>query len=438
MEGSLSTTVKDEECLNSSSCLFKYVNSKYSITVINKNEGEASKIVEEIIKKTKTDEPITIIDLAAVYDQYLNWTKHLPRVFPFFAIKSCDVYCILDLLSQLNCGFDVASKNEINLVKKLGVDKSRLIYTNPSKQVSHLLTAKENGITRLTVDSPYEMEKISQYYPDAELFIRIKTNGVGTTWSNFSSRFGCLATDYEEFILKAKSLKLKVVGVSFHVGYRSSCPETYYDALTKALNLIEIAEKHDYVIQYVNIGGGYPGYSWDVGVEFSEIAKKINEGIDMISSKYKEVKFIAEPGRYMVSRSMILLLQVIGKKKSTTDEFDWFYTITQGHYGMFRGTVEDEPNNNIRHFKKLGVKYRSKFYGPTCDSYDVVKICDIEELDIGDYIYFVNCGAYFFTCASSFNGFCDREDHLIWRQDSLDGDCHLPIKNKVQNNLDNI
>jgi ornithine decarboxylase len=124
---------------------------------------------------------------------------------------------------------------------------------------------------------------------------------------------------------------------------------------------------------------------------------------------------------------MILLLQVIGKKKSTVEGFDWYYTITQGYYGMFRGSVDDEPNNNVRHFKKSGEKFRSKFYGPTCDSYDLVKDCDIEELDIGDYVYFVNCGAYFFTCASGFNGFCDREEHLIWRTDSLSGDCHSPI-----------
>jgi ornithine decarboxylase len=426
MEASLEINEKDEVGgSNNTNNLLKYLRSKYTISEIKFDEGKASSIVSQIIKTTETDEPITIIDLAAIYDQYLNWNKYLPKVYPFFAIKSCDVYCILDLLSQLNCGFDVASKNELKLVKKLGVDKSRLIYTNPSKQISHLLYAKENSITRLTVDSPFEMEKISKHYPEAELFIRIKTNGVGTTWSNFSSRFGCLTSDYEILILKAKSLKLKVIGVSFHVGYRSSSPETYFDSLSKSLSLIEIAEKNDFKIQFVNIGGGYPGYSWDVGVEFSEIAKKINEGIDLINLKYPEVQFIAEPGRYMVSRSMILLLQVIGKKQSTVDGFDWYYTITQGHYGMFRGSVEDEPNNNIRHFKEHGKKFKSKFYGPTCDSYDLVKICDIEELDIGDWIYFVNCGAYFFTCASGFNGFSEREEHLIWRNDSLEGDCHL-------------
>jgi len=49
---------------------------------------------------------------------------------------------------------------------------------------------------------------------------------------------------------------------------------------------------------------------------------------------------------------------------------------------------------------------KSSLFGPTCDSIDVVcKDIDLPELDIGDWLYFLNMGAYTLASASSFNGF---------------------------------
>lgn len=50
--------------------------------------------------------------------------------------------------------------------------------------------------------------------------------------------------------------------------------------------------------------------------------------------------------------------------------------------------------------------YSSTVFGPTCDSMDVIsRSVLLPKLDIGDWLYFQNMGAYTCAAASSFNGF---------------------------------
>jgi len=48
----------------------------------------------------------------------------------------------------------------------------------------------------------------------------------------------------------------------------------------------------------------------------------------------------------------------------------------------------------------------STFFGPTCDSIDVVAKCvPFCNLEIGDWVYFSSMGAYTVAAGSTFNGF---------------------------------
>ena len=44
------------------------------------------------------------------------------------------------------CGFDVASENEMKSVIQRGVDKSKLVYANPTRPMGHLKYARENQV----------------------------------------------------------------------------------------------------------------------------------------------------------------------------------------------------------------------------------------------------------------------------------------------------
>lgn len=80
---------------------------------------------------------------------------------------------VLEVLATFGIGFDCASKNEIQKVLNLGVDKSRIIYANPNKFISHIRYAAEMDIRVMTFDNESELHKIQKYFPNARYVINI-------------------------------------------------------------------------------------------------------------------------------------------------------------------------------------------------------------------------------------------------------------------------
>ncbi len=135
----------------------------------------------------------------------------------------------------------------------------------------------------------------------------------------------------------------------------------------------------------------------------------------MIKDAIKEAKFddtvtfIAEPGRFFVSSSHTLVVNVIGKKENAEKEF--VYYLNDGMYGSFNCVHFDHAKPIICPFnERNGKLYKSKIFGPTCDSMD--KISDeifLPELAIGEWCYIENFGAYTCAAASTFNGFTNTQ-----------------------------
>jgi len=61
-------------------------------------------------------------------------------------------------------------------------------------------------------------------------------------------------------------------------------------------------------------------------------------------------------------------------------------------------------------------KYISKVFGPTCDALDVIAAnMYLPQLNIGDWLFFPDFGAYTVAASSTFNGFTTVKMHYIWR-----------------------
>lgn len=65
------------------------------------------------------------------------------RVYPLPPSRSTAVKCnndpvVLAVLASLGCGFDCASRAEMQSVLDLGVAPDKIIYANPCKQNSHI------------------------------------------------------------------------------------------------------------------------------------------------------------------------------------------------------------------------------------------------------------------------------------------------------------
>jgi ornithine decarboxylase len=392
----------------------------YNVKLFN-NDDDILDIIKTFLDNNNSNSAFHIVDLGAVIKQYERWQSLLPTVRAFYAQKSNPNDAIITLLNKLGAGFDCASKGEIAQALNLGVDPSNIIFANPCKESSHLQYARAEDVDLLTFDSENELDKIKLYHPKAELLVRIKVDDSKSV-CKFSCKFGVDINDDElrNIYSLAKASRLKLVGVSFHVGSNCKDVQTFYDAIKDARKAFDLAKEYGFNFNILDIGGGFPGVDTTDGISFEKIAEQINLSLhDNFNEKdFPNLRVIAEPGRYFVSASHTLVLNVIGKKiklDKQTGKETFVYTLNDGVYGSFNCIYFDHASPIIQPYnERNGETHSSVVFGGTCDSLDTISNdCQLPELCVGEWVYVENFGAYTVSSSTTFNGFPKTPSYYI-------------------------
>lgn len=366
----------------------------------------APSVILQELMETKigtSSDPTYWVNLRVLIVKYTQWKRELPTVTPYYAVKCNPDPMVLRILATLGCNFDCASLTEIEMIQNLGLTMDRIIFANPVKMISHLIAAKRLGVKRMTFDNVDELHKIVQHYPEAELVLRIITDDSGSMCA-FSSKYGARLEDCPNLIQRCHDLGLKLIGVSFHVGSGGAQPEMFRAAMVNAKRVFEMARNQGIDMTVLDLGGGFPGN--DTGPHpFPRLAQEIRS---VLATEFPGITIIAEPGRYFVTEAYTLVCSVIGRRVIPVDTTKRFlYYLNDGVYQSFNCIFFDHtsPKPEILH-PNPGETYGSTVFGPTCDGLDcIAKDIMLPELQVGDWVYFRNMGAYTVAAASHFNGF---------------------------------
>ncbi|KAI6784904.1 Ornithine decarboxylase-like protein [Emericellopsis cladophorae] len=364
-----------------------------------------------------------VADLGDVYRQHLRWKKNLPRVKPFYAVKCNPDPKVLKLLSELGTGFDCASKTEIEQVLSMGTSPDRIIYAQPCKTNSYVRFVKSAGVKQMTFDNADELYKIAKLYPGAELFLRIMTDDTSSL-CRLSMKFGAAMDTTESLLSLAKDLSLSVVGVSFHVGSGASDPMAFFQAVRDAHTVFQQGRDYGFAMRTLDVGGGFTGDT------FEDMAAVLDGALTEFFPAGCGVDIIAEPGRYYVSSAFTIACNVIARRTvedPTLDGKGYMIYVNDGVYGNFSSIMFDHQNPIAKILRASGqtlyntpianpvpiaegVEY--SVWGPTCDGIDRIaeSIRFDAILDVGDWLYFEDMGAYTKCSATQFNGFSNAHD----------------------------
>lgn len=376
-------------------------------------------IINDFLEDNPSDKAFYIIDLAQIVRAYETWTRMLPGVKPFYAMKCNPNPIVLEVLASLGANFDCASENEIKLAMEFTKDPERIIFANPCKMSSQIRYARANDVNLMTFDCEEELYKIKLYHPYAKIVMRLAVDESASS-CKFNCKFGCKLDQIKELLNIGKTLKLDIVGFSFHVGSGCRSAASFYNAIGTCKKACDIATELGIETKLIDIGGGFPGMD-TADVSFEELAKSVNNGIiDFFGNDPGErPTFIAEPGRFLVQNSHTLVLNVIGKKTRMNEDGQKIiiYYLNDGVYGSFNCIYFDHNQPTILPFNERdGELHPSRIFGPTCDSIDL--ICDsisLPELAIGEWMYVESFGAYTIAASSSFNGFKTSICKYIYR-----------------------
>lgn len=412
--------------------------------------------VEEVIRNrlltpklefsdSEAESAFFVADLGDVYHQHMRWKALLPRIEPFFAVKCNPDPLVVRLLASLGTGFDCASKGEIQQILAAGVDPSRIIYANPCKQSSFIRFAAHHGVKKMTFDNTDELHKIKHHFPGAELVLRILTDD-SSSLCQLGLKFGAPLHTTRSLLQSAKELELNVVGVSFHVGSGCADENAFLDAILRARRVFDEAIETGFNLTLLDIGGGFPGAHVGDGITFEKVAAVLGPAVD----KYfpESIRVIAEPGRYYVASAFTLATHVIARRivspdnnlhpdGELKDQAEFMYYLNDGLYSSFNCILFDHqtvyPEVLMRGGKLLFGKHIDEpksiasIWGPTCDSIDcITKAILMPRLNVGDWIYFKNMGAYTITAASQFNGF--QQSKVLYTNTASQG---LPLMRQM-------
>ncbi len=373
--------------------------------------------------------PVFFVDMSVLANQIKRWKQNLPTVQPLYAMKANFDAKICQTLVEHDIGMEVASKLEMQKSLEMGVPKTKILFGAPMKEDSHLVYAKENGVMRCVADSKCELNKIAKLHPESEVFMRIAVDDREAR-CRFSSKFGLFREEWPLFLQHAKERRVNLCGVSFHVGSGGSSPLAFFDAISLARDAFDAAKEYGFQFKNLDIGGGFSDDSKDIS-SFEDVATAINVALENLFPQKDDVQFYAEPGRFFVASSHTYAVSVIGKRDllpmhhinsheiektglenstaSAGDDAEVAVWINDGLYGCFNCCVFDHAEAQPVDYVLADPKHqhlKTKVFGPTCDSIDVVISCaTMPCLEQNDIILFKNMGAYTRSSSSRFNGY---------------------------------
>ncbi len=358
------------------------------------------------VKNAGQEPPYLLMDKTKIRQKVHSIGKYIRNAEVYYAVKANPDMEILKLINSLGIGFEIASEGEMSVLESIGVTADRMITSNPVKSFRFLRMAAESGVRYFAFDSEDEIQKLREYAPGANVYVRLSVPNEGSEWP-LSKKFAVEIDEAEHLLILAKKKGLNPVGITFHVGSQCTNIYNWNTALDKAKDLWDRVEKDGIRLSLLNIGGGYPiRYTKDV-VGISAIEKNIN---GLICGKFpKKTRVLIEPGRAVVGDAGIFVTKVIGKA-SRGDE-DWLYI----DVGVFNGLMESVGGIKYSYIVE-GSKEVKKWTlaGPSCDSFDVIdKDIMLPEPDIGNYLFILSGGAYTISYASEFNGFSIPKTILI-------------------------
>ena len=352
--------------------------------------------------------PLVVVDHNALRHNYAQFRKYLPRVQAYYAVKANSAPEIVRTFYEAGASFDVASMAEfLNVyenVKDLPADQrqafiwDRVIYANPIK-ATDTLQQLDQYKPLVTYDNHEEIMKIARWAPHAGVMLRLRVPNTGSM-VELSSKFGALPGEAVDLMTYAQNNRLVVEGLSFHVGSQCTNVQNYIQALHLASGIFAEARERGIELKLLDIGGGFPANYDDTVPAFRTLASTINREVDRLFPR--PIEILAEPGRFLVASAATAVARIIGKAFRGGK---LCYYLDDGVYHTFSGVIFDHCQYPLKSFKN-GPTQLCSVFGPTCDALDTISLAEqLPDLELDDYVYAPNIGAYSAASSTSFNGF---------------------------------
>ncbi len=348
-------------------------------------------------------------------DKYYNGNGRV-----LYANKAFSCLEMCRICNDEKMGLDVVSGGEIYTALKAGFPAEKLYFHGNNKSYAELEYALSNGVGRIVVDNPEELENISEIAKKlgvtANIYMRIKP-GIDAHTHDFiktgqiDCKFGfALETGeaMENVKLAIGTGNVNLAGLHCHIGSQIFDVDPFVLAAEVMMNfIIDIRNETGVVISELDLGGGF-GIMYtekDKPVAFEKYMKPVSEKVKEIAEENGiPVPFILiEPGRSIAGAEAVTLYTV-GNVKKIPDIRTYVaidggmtdnprYILYQAEYTALCANKANKPRD-----------MKVTIAGKCCESGDLIQENTmIQSVEKGDILAVLTTGAYNYSMASNYN-----------------------------------
>ena len=353
--------------------------------------------------------PFYAYDRALISERVAQMRKYLPANLKLhYAMKANPMPAVVQHMSRLVDGLDLASAGEMAIALDTGMDPGLISFAGPGKTVEELSQAIAAGVV-INMESFLEMENIARLSQaqgvKAKVAIRVNPDfelkSSGMKMGGGAQQFGVDSEKLPDMLKRLAELGLDFIGFHIFSGSQNLKEDSLLETQEKTLALaVELSQYAPNAPKKVNIGGGFgiPYFPGDTPLDL----KILGEGLSRLMKKFHQdlpdTEVVIELGRFMVGEAGIYVSKIVDKKTSRGEN----YLITDGgmhHHlaasGNFGQLIRKNYPVAIGNRMGGGAEEQANIVGCLCTPLD--RLGDrmmLPEGEVGDYVVLFQSGAY--------------------------------------------
>ena len=325
-----------------------------------------------------------------------------------YAVKANPYAPVLNLMSELVDGFDIASGGELVMALNAGLNPARISFAGPGKRIDEIEAAITAGVT-LNLESEGEavraLEAGERLGITPRLAIRVNPpfdlKGSGMKMGGGAKPFGVDAARVPAMARAVIASGAEWRGFHIFAGSQALSAAAIIDAQGQALALAaQLAEDSGAALPHCNLGGGLgiPYFPGDEPLDLAAIGGALGEALERRAPVLQDTQFCLELGRYLVGEAGVYLTEIVDRKRSHDELFlvvdgglhhqlaasGNFGTVVRRNYPVAIATRMDEPADEV-----------ANVVGCLCTPLDrLAEKGQFPHADVGDLVAVFCAGAY--------------------------------------------
>ncbi|HAA2134297.1 diaminopimelate decarboxylase [Campylobacter jejuni] len=359
--------------------------------------------------KQEFNTPFYIYNFDFIKERFLNLKEAFKarKSQIFYAVKANSNLSLLQMLANLDSGFDCVSIGEVKRALKAGAKAYKIIFSGVGKTKEELRQALEYDILYINLESEAEMMLLESVAKElnlkARISIRVNPNVDAKTHPYISTglnenKFGVEIDIARKMYLYAKNSSfLEPVGVHFHIGSQLLDISPIHEAAGIVAKLVRELKALQIDLKFFDIGGGL-----GVAYKKDECESDLYDYAQGILAQLHglDLTIGMEPGRYLVAKSGEFVCSVLYEKQNKTKRF---VVVDGAMNDLIRPSLYEAYHEIILPYNQ-GEESLCDVVGGICESGDFfAKARSLPGTQSGDIMVIKNTGAYGFSMSSNYN-----------------------------------